>query len=152
MKLVFSPMLDQHHSKNRSRRKRQLKGIESVEAAITLPILFFLLCPVLHLTHHWHVEKMLKIATYEACKAGGKVGGDRAAVLETFEEYTTAFGITNARLNVPRSYKFDRMRAGRVFRLRATAPRASNNLPLPLSMNLSGTIYSGVVTYRKEGY
>ncbi len=149
--LFESPMTRRYQQRIRQRSSHRRRGIESVEAAITLPILFLILCPVLHLTHTWHVEKMLKIATYEAIKVAGKPDGTYEDAVVVFEEYTNAFGITNANLIVPEQFQIEQLDRDELFYLRAEASRATNTLPLPFFVGFNGKIDSGWVYYRKEG-
>ncbi len=145
----------QHFRKLRSKsRNRGLicrRGVEAVEAALTLPLLLALVFPMLHLTHNWHTEKMLKIAAFEAVKVLGHRDGTLERAQSTFAEYATAFGIEGAELELDPSFLSGSIPTDSAFWVRGVAPQLQNRLPLPLNISLGSQLRSGQVFYRKEG-
>lgn len=141
--------------KARSYRRRKgvicRSGVEAVETALTLPLLLALVFPMLHLTHNWHTEKMLKIAAFEAVKVLGHRDGTLDRAHATFTEYATAFGIEGATLEVDPVFADGRVPTDEAFWVRGVAPQPENRLPLPLNISFGSQLRSGQVFYRKEG-
>ncbi len=126
-------------------------GVEAVEAALTLPLLVLLTFPMLHITHNWHTQKMLKVATFEAIKVMGSPDGTIEAAERVFHEYVDAFGIRNAQLEFANNVDYDNLNTDQLFWLRGSAPLTQNRLPLPFHLSFESTIRSSEVYYRKEG-
>ena len=126
-------------------------GVECVEVAMTLPVFLIVVFATVELTHHWHVEKMLKIAAYEAMKAGADSSGTADDAIQTFEQHTTALGIVGAELELDES-SFDLANPGEMLSCRGIAPTTGNKIELPFELYASDTITGGWVYYRKEGF
>ena len=134
----------------RTNRKRR-RGIEVVEVALTLPLLTVALFGMIEITHRWHLEKMLKMATHEAMKAGADVGGDSEIAETVFLEHATAMGIKGAELVVgPSDDDFDNGNQGQLLELTGTAPATLNRAVTPPIINDPRDLSSGLITYWRE--
>lgn len=133
--------------KIRSRRRR---GAECVEVALTLPLMMIAMFSTITISHQWHVEKLLKLATYEAIKAGCATEGDADAAIAIFNEHTTALGINGAVLTIDEA-AFNDAEMGDSLSLMGSAPASQNSVISPISIFQSDTISGGTVYYRKEG-
>jgi len=132
------------------KRQKRRSGTESVEVAITLPLLLLVMVATLNITHRWHVEKMLKVASFEAIKAGSTREGTSADAIRVFNEHATALGLTDARLDVDASI-FDNAEVGDLLMMQGTAPVAGNQFLTPINLVFSDQISGGWIFYRKEG-
>lgn len=126
------------------------KGVETVEIALTIPLLALVTFSTIQLNHHWHKEKMLKLATYEAVKAGARKDGKSTDVKRVFQEHCKALGIRNAKITF-QSSRFDSAKTGTRLWARSSAPVKSNRLGMPFLIPLSSDLSGGYVIYRKEG-
>lgn len=127
------------------------KGGERVELAVTLSLLCIAVFSIVEITHHWHVEKMLKLATYEAVKAGCAVKGGAADADRMFREHARALGIQDARLLYDRS-RLAQANVGRRIRFQGVAPTSKNlMIKSPIELPFFNTLSSGHIFYRKEG-
>lgn len=118
---------------------------------MTLPLLVLVSFATIQISHRWHVEKMLKIATYEAVKAGALKDGDADDVQRVFEDYTAALEIQNAEIIFEES-EFNNAAVGDRLRARGTAESASNQYSMPIYVDFSGDVMTtGWVYARKEG-
>lgn len=135
-------------TKNPRRRRR---GVEAIEAAITLPLLTLALFGTVEVTHRWHLEKMLKIASYEAIKAGAAVDGTAADANRVFQEHTEAMGINKARLRIRRRRLFDDASPGDTLIVEGRALSSRNRPPTPNMIPFRNTMSGGLIYYRKEG-
>ena len=104
----------------------------------------------IQIAHRWHVEKLLRIASAEAIKAGAASSGDAKAAQDIFAEHTQALGIKNARL-VLNTNRFDNANTGQYLYCRGIAPASSNRMPAPINISFSNTMSGGWVYHRKEG-
>ena len=138
------------YTRKRAKKLLSRRGVEAVEAAITLPLLTIVMFSTIEIAHQWHVEKLLRIATAEAMKAGAASEGDSRDAIEVFNEHTRALGIQNARLVLNRR-RFNDARTGQYLWCRGIAPANSNRLPAPVRINRSNVISGGWVYHRKEG-
>lgn len=136
--------------KHRSTRINRRYGLETVEVAITLPLLTIVMFSTIQISHRWHVEKMLKLATYEAVKAGAASDGDSEDAIRVFDQHTQALGISNARLVINKS-RFDSANTGNYVWARGVAHAKSNQFPAPITLGLNRWMSCGNVWYRKEG-
>jgi len=143
----MKPKSKNHLNRIRDRKRR---GVECVEVALTLPLLLIAAFSTIQISHRWHVEKMLKIATFEAVKAGAASGGDADAAISTFHSYCDAFDIKDATLGINRD-KFGNAWTGRILSARGSAPARSNRLARPIALPLSASLSGGRVFHRKEG-
>ena len=130
--------------------RQRRRGVEAVEAAITLPLLTIVMFSTIQITHRWHVEKMLKLATFEAIKAGAAEDGNADDAIRVFNEHCQALGINDARLVISRS-RFDDAEVGDYLWLRGRALARSNRFPAPISIDMSNWLSGGWVFHRKEG-
>lgn len=139
-------------SRHRPRiNRRQRWGVEAVEAAVTLPLLALAVFATVEIAHRWHVEKMLKIATYEAIKVGASVDGTSQDAIRVFEEHAKAIGIAGAKLDIDESL-FDNAEFGERLRLEAFADPEQNKAPTPHVLPFSGDdLTGGRLIYHKEG-
>lgn len=136
---------------NPNARRRSRRGIEAVEAAVTLPLLALAVFATVQISHRWHVEKMLQIASYEAIKAGAAVDGSSEIALEVFERHASALGIRGAELQLDRR-SFDFAEPGDPLEVEGRAPSSSNEAATPHVIVVSSDVLSGGrVTYYKEG-
>lgn len=139
-------MTSRKPSKSRFRR-----GVEAVEAAVSLPLLALAVFATVEIAHRWHVEKMIKIATYEAIKVGAAVDGSSEDAIRVFDGHTKAMGIRGARLSINRS-AFDRAEPGDRISLEGRAIAKLNKAPTPQIMPFeSKTLTGGRIIYYKEG-
>jgi hypothetical protein len=129
---------------------RLRSGLETVEVAITLPLLTLVMFTTMQINHRWHVEKMLKLATYEAIKAGAASDGESSDAIDVFTQHTQALGIQDAQLDLDAN-AFDNANIGDFIWLRGTAPAASNRLAAPIILDLDPSMSCGTIWYRKEG-
>lgn len=129
---------------------RKRTGIECVEVAITLPLLVIAMFSTINITHRWHVEKLLKIASYEAIKAGCARDGNSSDADRVFREHAEALGINRARLVYNRN-RLDNAKTGQMIQVRALAPARFNQIMAPIQLNFSPTLSGGSIFYRKEG-
>ncbi len=135
----------------RGRKSRGLRrGIEAVETAITLPLMTLVMFSTIQITHRWHVEKLLKICSYEAIKAGAARDGDSQDAIRVFEEHSAALGINGAVLRINEE-RFDNARTGMYLNVRGTAPARFNRMPAPINLNFNDWMSGGFVYHRKEG-
>ena len=104
----------------------------------------------IQITHRWHVEKLLKIASYEAIKAGASKDGTSEDAIRVFQEHCEALGIEGAVLRINRP-RFDNATTGTYLNVRGTAPARFNRLPAPVNLDLDGWMSGGFVYHRKEG-
>ncbi|MEM9410175.1 MAG: hypothetical protein AAGA30_03625, partial [Planctomycetota bacterium] len=104
----------------------------------------------IQINHRWHVEKMLKLASYEALKAGADSEGTSDDVERVFIEHSAALGITNARIDYVRS-QFDNADTGDYLWVRGVALAEENRMPTPVTIPLGDWMSSGITWYRKEG-
>lgn len=119
--------------------------------AVTLPLLVLVSFATIQISHRWHVEKMLKIATYEAVKAGTLKDGDASDVQRVFEEYTTALKIEDVQIIFDQG-SFNNASIGDRLRARGTAETASNQYGLPIFVDFNTDVMTtGWVYARKEG-
>lgn len=132
------------------KRTTHRKGIECVEVAVTLPLLVIAMFSTIEITHRWHVEKLLKLASYEAIKAGCSRDGDAEDADRVFQEHAAALGISQARLIFNRN-RLNNSNTGQMIRFRAVAPAANNQIVAPFNVSFSPTLSGGFVFYRKEG-
>lgn len=133
------------------RRKEHRRGSECVETALTLPLLLLVMVATVGITHEWHVAKMLKLATYEAIRAGCMKDGDADDALAVFQEHAQALGINDAELVIDRK-QFNNAKTGDLVELTATAPANKNQVIVPFSLNFRQKyLTGGRVFYRKEG-
>ena len=119
------------------------RGVECVEAAVTLPLLTIIFFATIQLTHHWHVEKLLKIASYEAMKVGATSSGTQAEAEAIFDQHTRALGIANAQLQFS-GPSLDSANVGDLIICMGTAPVSSNQFPSPINLSLSDTMPTGM--------
>ncbi len=131
-------------------RPRKRRGVECVEVAVTLPLLLIAAFSTIQISHRWHVEKMLKIATYEAVKAGAASDGNADAAQTTFASYCNAFGINDARL-VMNTGRFNSAETGQILSAQGRARTRSNRLPTPVAIAFGNWMSGGTVFHRKEG-
>ncbi len=134
--------------KNRKQNRRRRRGVECVEVAVTLPLLFIICFATMQVCHRIHVSKMLYLATYEAIRAGGSPNGNEALARAIFQDRANAFGISGAELHL--SNGFDTASPGARLAARATAPASENSLPVPLQFTLSSEVHGGKLIYHKE--
>ena len=134
----------------KSNRRHSRRGVECVEVAVTLPLLLFVTFGVAQISHRWHIESMLKIATYEAVKAGAMKNGDAQDVEQVFQEYTNALNIRDARIVFSRA-QFNDDTVGRRLRARGVAEASQNRLKLPIYLEFGPEMRTGWVYARKEG-
>ena len=130
--------------------KLNRNGVECVEAAVTLPLMLMVFFATVQLTHHWHIEKLLKIASYEAMKVGAASGGTQADAVAIFNQHTESLGIVGASLEFS-GPSFESADVGELLGCVATAPVESNEYPSPISLGLPDTMAGGWVYARKEG-
>lgn len=136
----------------RSRRCRSTfarHGVECVEVAVSLPLLMIVTFSTVQICHLMHTEKLLRVASYEAMKAGASRDGDSAFAIRVFEEHAQALGVHDAKLQIS-IRDFDSAEPGDLLSVEAIAPVKSNRLPAPFNLNLSEFISGGVIQYRKE--
>ena len=126
------------------------KGLETIEVALTLPLLTFVMFTTIQINHRWHVEKMLKLASYEALKAGAAADGSAEDVEAIFEQHAAALGINNAQIDFVQS-QFDNADTGDYLWVRGIALANENQMPTPVTLPLGTWMSSGVTWYRKEG-
>lgn len=136
--------------KKRVRNRQNRNGVESVEVAITLPLLMIAMFAAVQMSHRIHIEKLLRVAAYEAIKVGASTDGDSSKMMEQFRDHCDALGINNATLTFDAN-SFDRARVGDSLVVEASAPEVNNRLPAPVTLRLSATLTGGPVHYRKEG-
>lgn len=136
--------------RRQKRHTKRRRGVESVEIALTMPLLVLATFATIQINHHWHVEKMLKVATYEAVKAGARKNGTSSDVNTVFQTHCKALGVRNARIMF-NARRFDSDVAGTRLVARGRAPVSSNRLNLPFNVTMSSQLQSGYVIYRKEG-
>jgi Flp pilus assembly protein TadG len=133
-----------------SHRHGRRRGIEAVEVAMTMPLLVLTMFASIEMTHRWHLENMLKLTAAEALKAGAARGGDSGDAQAVFDAHIAALGIAEATLTF--SEDFDNPTPGHQVSVAATANWAANRTFLPAAVFWSsGTMSSGVITYRREG-
>ena len=137
------------HYPSRKKRRFNRRAVECVEVAVTLPLLMLVTFAVAQITHRWHVESMLKLATYEAVKAGAMKKGGADDVTRVFREYSNALGIQNASIVFSGS-QFNDDTAGRLLRARGVAQAAPNRLDLPIYLDFGSEMATGWVYARKE--
>ncbi len=116
-----------------------------------MPLLTLALFGTIEVTHRWHIEKMLKIASYEAIKAGAAVDGTVADADRVFQEHTEAMGINGARLRVRRRRLFDDSSPGDTLIVEGRAPSRRNLAPTPNIIPFRNTMSGGPIFYRREG-
>ena len=127
------------------------RGIEVVEVALTLPLLTVTLFGMIEITHRWHLEKMLKLATHESMKAGADVGGDSEVAEDVFLQHTAAIGINGAELLIgPTVEEFDNGAEGQILELTGTAPASLNRAVTPPIINDQRDLSGGRITYWRE--
>ena len=97
-----------------------------------------------------HTSKLLKIATYEAMKAGAAREGTGEDAMAVFKEHTSALGIEKASLRIDLD-RFNKARTGDFLVLEGVAPVSENRPPAPFNINMSEFLTGGVIQYRKEG-
>ena len=131
------------------RLNKNRRGVECVEVALTLPLLLIAIFATVAIAHRWHLEKMIKLATYEAIKVGCAVDGDAEDAKRIFSQHVAAMGIEGATLNIDED-SFNDAKVGDLLRLRGTAPISNNRLLAPVSLSLDPNISGGWVFYRKE--
>ncbi len=131
-------------------RKKGRWGVEAVEAAITLPLLTLVMFSTIQITHRWHVEKMLKLAAFEAIKAGASKDGDADTAVQVFNDHAQALGINDARLVIDHS-RFDNAQTGDYLWVRGVALSKTNRFSAPINIQLSSWMSGGWVFHRKEG-
>lgn len=131
-----------------SRRSR--KGVECVEVAVSLPLLVIAMFATIEITHRWHVEKLLKLASYEAIKVACARDGSSELADKVFQDRANALGIHDAKLFFNRR-QVDKAKVGKLIRFRAVAPARRNQIVSPIGVNFSSTLSGGSVYYRKEG-
>lgn len=138
---------------NRCKRKYRLfgirRGVEAVEAAMTLPLLTIVMFGTVQICHRWHVEKLLKIATVEAVKAGASVNGGTVEARAVFADHTEALGIEGAWLWITNTNAATPV--GSWITGQGLAPSHLNRLPCPVRLDIGFNMSSGWVFYRKEG-
>lgn len=133
------------------RNSTRRSGVECIEVAITLPLIGIAIFATTELAHHWHLEKMLKLATYEAVRAGCDVNGSAEDAVRAFREHAEAMGIQEARLLFNRP-KLQNAEVGEMLRFQGVAPARKNRLfNSPVNLKLSEQLSSGHIFYRKEG-
>ena len=137
------------HAPNRKRGMR--KGIEAVEAAVTLPLLTFVMFASSHIAHQVHVQTCLKIAGSEAVYAWGKVGGTQEDAKRVFQENCDALGLQNCRFVVRRVSRSGANNPDQIIRVSPRALARTNQIPLPLPIPISGRwILCEDIIYRRE--
>ena len=132
------------------RRRKSKKGIEAIEVALTLPLLTIVMFATIQITHHWHVEKLLKLATFEAMKAGASETGTAQDAIDTFETHCAALGINDVELVIDET-EFDSAETGDYLYLEGKALAQSNQILMPAQIGLSDWMNGGVICHRKEG-
>lgn len=143
-------MKPKNRTSRKLRRPEKRRGVECIEVAVTLPLLLIAAFSTIQISHRWHVEKMLKIATYEAVKAGASSDGDATAAQTTFNEYCAAFGINEAQL-VINTGRFNTAQTGGLLFAQGRAPTRANRLPTPVAIAFGNWMSGGTVFHRKEG-
>ena len=93
---------------------------------------------------------MLKLASYEAIKAGASPDGTSEDAERVFNLHASALGIKSARLALSKN-KFDNASTGEFLNVRGVANAKSNRFPAPISLDLNRVMSGGAVWYRKEG-
>ena len=137
------------HVPNRKRGSR--KGIEAVEAAVTLPLLTFVMFASSQIAHQVHVQTCLKIAGSEAVYAWGKVGGTQQEANRVFQEHCEALGLNDCRFVVRRVSRGGANNPDQVIRVSPRALARTNQIPLPLPISISGRwILWEDIIYRRE--
>ena len=136
---------------NSNARQRSRRGIEAVEAAVTLPLLALAVFATVQISHRWHIEKMLQIASYEAIKAGAAVDGSSEIAVQVFERHAAALGIQGAELLLDQR-SFDFAEPGDPLEVEGRAPSASNEAATPHVIVVGSDVLSGgQIKYYKEG-
>lgn len=137
------------------KRKRQPKhvrrGLEVIEAALTLPLLSFVMFTGVQIAHKIHVQSLLKLAASEAIVAAGLPEGTREDAVRVFNEHTGALGLVNCQLEGLETIDNATATNDQMW-IRPMASASDNQLPLPVSIDIFDTwIFGGRVYYHREG-
>ncbi len=137
------------HSRRQGHNRR---AVEVIELILTLPLITLAIFATLEINHRWHQEKMLRVAVYEAMKAGASKDGTSADAIATFDANVQALGINGATLEfLPSQTSFDAATPGGELQLQATASTSSNAQLTPSVIVGLGDFDSGIIYYKKEG-
>lgn len=125
------------------------RGIECLEAAITLPIFITVVLATVNICHCWHVEKLLRIASYEAVKAACRPDGTEEDAKSVFATQAKSLGIQGAVLEMKASPKFKPGATGEWIDVCGTAPLSENKILSPVQVYFGNTLSGGWITHRK---
>jgi len=103
---------------------RNRKGIAAVEAAVTLPLIVFLVFGAIEVTNGIYLSQTLSVAAYEAARQAAQPGASMTKIRSRADEVFQAHGIKGYVLRVTPAIDASTPR-GTVFTVRTEAPTGS---------------------------
>lgn len=137
--------------KSYRRRSHKRRGVECIEVAVTLPVFITVMIATISICHTWHMEKLLRVASYEAIKAACRPEGTVEDAKRVFATQAESLGIAGSHLEVETSENFAPGMTGESIEVCGKARITSNWILAPVQLYFGDELRGGWIMHRKVG-